>query len=113
MKKLFVVTTEVELIILAEDRAEAEKVADSAMARDYGVTPGSWTAQPMTYIPGDWDTACVPFEKNKYDGNDNLLTIAELIEQGHAPEYRRMRDLLAKAGVRDPKKPEPESGSKE
>jgi hypothetical protein len=84
MKKLFVVSTELEVVVLAETKEDAEKLVNHERISDLAQGDLGWHAQPMMWMPGDWDTSCLPFGG---DDNTDCQTIGELIEEGAAPEY--------------------------
>ena len=82
-KKLFVVTAEIEVIVLAESREEAEKITNEQRLHDVAQGELGWHAQEMTWIPADWDISCLPFSDDQHD----CQTIGELIDAGAAPTY--------------------------
>ncbi len=93
-KRLFTVTIETDLVVLARDADEAEGIAMDALNH---VARDEWSAcpSPMTYLPGDWDTDCIPFGDGVPEEPDR--TIGKWIEFGAAPEY-----ALRNGGPEDP-----------
>ena len=83
MKKLYTVTIETEIVVLAEGEVEAEEVARRVL-RD--IDDDAWCshAQPMRYWPGEWDEDALPYEAN----SEEDVTIGELIASGAAPELK-------------------------
>ena len=83
MKKLYVVSTELEVIVFAESKDEAERVASRLQSYDILQGDLGWAAQEMCWLPADWDLDCNPF-------GESDSTIGELIEAGAAPAYAAM-----------------------
>lgn len=93
-KKLFVVTTEVEAVVAAENEQEARRVAahnwqDIAYEVELGST-SSWDARICTVLPFDWNDDCIPwgssdgktagFYMKKIDTQWEEDTLAEKLE---------------------------------
>jgi len=83
MKGLYIVTLEAEVVVLAESREDAMKIADQISKFDFDLEAGLGT--DLTYLPGDWDEGCIPF------GESEDKTIAEWVAAGAAPLYERCR----------------------
>lgn len=77
-KTLFVVEVETEIVVLAKDRLDAEKIARGV--RDPGEP--TYFAQPMRYMPAEWDAECLVY------GPEGDHKLGDLIAAGHAPEYK-------------------------
>jgi len=83
-RKLYTVTIETEIVVLAIDENAAEEAAEGAMhelsSYDYSIM-----ASPMRYLPGDWDLDALPYEDDNGDGAE--LSIGDLVKLGAAPKY--------------------------
>ncbi len=92
-KQLYVVTTEIELVVLAENEQEARKVAAKVDSFDLNIGHEMyWTAQPMRYFPGDWDGDALPYGKD----DEGERTVKQLIDAGCAPEYTKNLEEMQK-----------------
>lgn len=90
-KRLFTVTYINEVVVLATNQQEAEKIAWSH--REDGLELDS--TAPMIAYPADWTGDSQPY------GSDGP-TLDELVAAGCAPEYTALRDgLLSKASAMD------------
>ncbi len=89
-KRLFVVTIEVDTIVIAEDREEAESLAMEQRDDQDG-----WSshAVPMSYFPADWEGDSIPFGEADPEAPDR--TVDQWIELGAAPEYGKLVAKLA------------------
>jgi len=89
-KKLYVVSTEVDVVVRAESREEAQRIASDQRASDLmqSNVAADWNATEMMWLPGDWDLNSLP-----YSDSDDNKTIRELIEAGEAPGYAAQRAL--------------------
>lgn len=84
-RRLYTVTLACpEIVVLAEDEADALRVASEV------ILTGEWMEDPeptdageLTYLADGWDEESLPY------GGDRDETIGELIEQGAAPGYRK------------------------
>jgi hypothetical protein len=87
--KLYVVSTEVDVIVRAESPEKAREVAAEQRASDLmqSTVAADWNATEMMWLPGDWDLDCQPFESVDGDNHIGDSTIRELIEAGEAPCY--------------------------
>lgn len=93
-KQLFVVTTEIEHVVLAENEQEARKIAAAVDSFDLNIGHEmDWTAQPMRYFPGDWEGDALPYGKDD-DGQER--TVKQLIDAGRAPEYTKNLEEMQK-----------------
>jgi hypothetical protein len=83
-KRLFTVTVETDLVVLACDEQEAEDIAMEALDH---VADDEWNVcpSPMTYLPAGWDESCIPFGEGAEEDPDR--TVGKWIELGAAPEY--------------------------
>lgn len=86
-ERLWIVTVEHEVVVLATDEDSACDAAEEAVASGDAELPHVYAA-PMRYLPGDWDTDCFPFCADGVDCEDGE-TIAVLIARGCAPEYKK------------------------
>lgn len=98
-KRLWVVQVTADVVVLAENEAEAVYAAREA-ERSGEVDPEPASAVEMSWLPDGWDLDCLPF-----GGNDDEQTLGKLIEAGAAPRYtaaraERERLLAAKAGAK-------------
>ena len=85
MKKLYTVTVESEIVVLADTPEKAEYDAERwAKEESFDVF-----AREMTHLSGGWELESVPYGSNTQD-----KTIKELIEDGCAPEYVKMKEKL-------------------
>jgi hypothetical protein len=89
-KKLYVVSTEVDVVVRVESREEAQRIASDQCASDLmqSNVAADWNATEMMWLPGDWDLDCLP-----YGDGDSDETIRELIEAGEAPGYAAQQAL--------------------
>lgn len=80
--RLYTVTLETEVIVLASDADDAQEIA-----RRHRGDEDSWDAHasPMKRLPPEWDLDACPY------ADEPTGTVGELIEQGHAPEYKRAK----------------------
>jgi len=86
MKKLYTVTVETELVVLADSPEDAEYDAEHwAREGDFDVF-----AKEMTYLPNGWEPKCIPYGEN----NQDTRNIEELIKEGCAPEYIKAKERL-------------------
>jgi hypothetical protein len=93
-KQLYVVTTEIEHVVLADNEQEARKIAANVDSFDLNIGHEMhWTAQPMRYFPGDWDGDALPYGK---DDEGQERTVKQLIDAGHAPEYTKHFEEMQK-----------------
>lgn len=97
-KRLFTVTIEADIVVLARDEDEATDIAIETLSH---LDDEEWNVSPsrMTYLPGDWDADCIPFGDGVPEDPDR--TVGEWIELGAAPEYTATRDKL-KGGPEGP-----------
>lgn len=84
MPKLFTVTVETEVVVLAESQEEAEDLAKTDF-RDLDVSDFSFVGSNMRYLPGDWETYSIPFGLKEDSHPDR--TVQEWIDLGAAPFY--------------------------
>ena len=84
-KKLFVVEIATEIVVFAEDKKDAEKIAAEAR-RDLSNSDFGFEAAPFRHMPCDWDASCQPF------GASDDKTIEQLVQQGAAPEYASLME---------------------
>ena len=84
MKQLFVVTMTTEILVVAEDAAEAEKLAQREPHVDWGEP--DYHVTPMTYLPADWDGDSIPFGHR--DEAEPDRTVDQWMALGAAPLYR-------------------------
>jgi len=86
-RRLYTVTLSLELVVIAETEADAQRVAlDVVTSGECMEEPEPTDAAELSYLPGGYDLDCLPY------GGDRDETIGELIEQGAAPGYSaRMR----------------------
>lgn len=81
MEQLWIVTVQDEVVVLAESAEGAMRLAKKAR-RDGTLNPEPESAAPMTYMPGDWDSDCLP-----YGNGSDADSIGVLIKDGRAPKY--------------------------
>jgi hypothetical protein len=89
MKKLFNVTLETELVVVAETVEEAEDIALRVPTYELGDSMAA-NAHETTYLPDDWEEDALPFGENK--GDD----IGQWISSGGAPALLAQRERMAK-----------------
>lgn len=101
-KKLFVVSIETEVVVLADDEREAEREAERIPLGDCTV---DYHAAPMAFMPADWDETAIPFGKT----GESERTIGEWVKLGAAPKYVELNERLLRAkrqlGAKDDDKP--------
>jgi hypothetical protein len=104
-KKLWTVTIEQEIVVVAENEADAEEAARDALGR-HDVEPEVSHARQMSHLPCDWDLKAIPFgEGNDAEPDRN---IEGWIKLGAAPEYEKQTAFLAKKRAEaDARKKEP------
>lgn len=88
MKKLYTVTVESEIVVLADSPEDAEYNAERWAREDSFDS----FAKEMTHLPNDWDLESIPY--NNYNEDK---TIKMLIEEGCAPEYIKAKERLEAA----------------
>lgn len=79
MKRLYVVTLSMEVVVVAEGPSEASRIAEVA---DIDFHSWDGDAVEMRHLPGDWDLDCIPF-----GDADPERTVGQWIEAGAAPAY--------------------------
>lgn len=84
MKQLFIVTVATDIIVVAEDAAEAEKFAIKA-TNDGDLDEFDAEASAFTHYPGGWDEKCLPFGYR--DPAEPDRHIGGWIEAGAASHY--------------------------
>ena len=82
--RLYTVTVETEVVVLASSESEAEYEARYAVRHD--VDDLDAFAKPMRYMPGEWDRDAIPFGERDPAAPDR--TIGQWIDAGAAPEFR-------------------------
>ena len=87
MKKLYVVTISMEIVVAAESAKEAEEIASNGIDD----TP-DYSAAPMTWLPGSWEPNCIVYGNN--DNEESDRTVEEWIALGAAPEYVALQKKL-------------------
>lgn len=80
MKKLYVVTVETEIVVVADDEADAVDAARDASI-DFDL---DYAAAPMRFLPWGWDGGEIPF-----GDADEERTVDEWIAAGAAPELTK------------------------
>jgi hypothetical protein len=91
MKKLYVVTIETEILVVAESEEEASEVAEESL-RDIDNDQWDKNARPMLFLPHDWEEGSIPFGDR--DPSDPDRTIGGWIKAGAAPEYVALNKKL-------------------
>lgn len=91
MKKLYVVTLTLEVIVAAESREKAEEEVGSGRHLD---DDPDVSAAPMLHLPSRWDEGCIAYGNNSREESDR--TVGEWIALGAAPEYVALNERLAK-----------------
>jgi len=91
-QKLFTVTIETEVVVLAEDPSEAEQLARESM-RHLDEDQWSTTASEMTHLPGGWQGDAIPFGPGVSEDPDR--TIDEWVKRGAAPKYTEILQRLS------------------
>jgi len=81
--KLFTVTLETTLIVVADDEREAEELALEA---DISISEMGAMANDMRHYPGDWDENSIPYGEQDPQNPDK--TVQEWIDEGAAPLYK-------------------------
>jgi hypothetical protein len=94
-KRLFTVSIEAEVVVLAESQEQAEEIAQKAAGTIDGDQWEASPASPMTCMPGGWDGECIPFGDG--DPQEPDRTIAQWIERGAAPAYTELFSKLKAA----------------
>ncbi len=85
MKRLYNVTIEAEIIVVAESQSEAEQAALHSF-RDLDRAEFGASAGVLRFFPCDWDEDAIPFGYRDPDCSDR--TVGEWIDMGAAPEYK-------------------------
>lgn len=86
MKQLFDVEVAQNVIVLAETKEEARRLARDAV-RGLGSSDFDFFASEMSSLPGDWEEDALPF------GGEGTKTIAEYVAEGAAPAYVAAKKL--------------------
>jgi len=92
MKKLFTVTIEHEVVVLADSEDDAFRIAGALDSREYD-SFGNVNAQPMRYLPDGWTGQEPPFGVALSDQR----SVDEWAQDGAAPEYEAIRARLEAA----------------
>lgn len=87
-KKLYVVSIQTEVLILASSPVEAQHLAEHE--REIEWDAADYHASEMTHLPGGWDESCIPFGYQDKESPDR--TVGEWIAKGAAPTYEKLRD---------------------
>lgn len=97
-KKLYVVTVETEFVFASEsdNPFEVEQEFQRALANDYTMrdeldSEPDIRASPMSYLPGQYSTADLPWGDNEDD-----KTIQDFIDEGGAPRLTDALEHLSK-----------------
>lgn len=99
-KRLFNVTIETEIVVLADSKEQAEKIA-VRVSKDYLTSYDYYThASVLTYLPADTTESDCPFADKYTDVDENGKTIGDWLKDGAAPEYMEAFDALKKIGVK-------------
>lgn len=85
MKKLFTVTIETEIVVLAETAKEAEEYAADEL-RELDSYQYDFHAMEMAHLPGDWDVKSIPYGDVDEEHPDR--TIQEWIDAGSGERYK-------------------------
>lgn len=94
-KKLFTVTIETEIVVVASDNDEAEKVAKEAFrSRDIGSEEYDFRPREMKFLPSGWDLNAIPFGER--EASDPDRTIQGWIDAGAGVFYLEERERLRK-----------------
>lgn len=93
-KRLYNVTVEAEIVVLADSQQEAEKIA--ARLSRFDMDPWDTTARDFSHMPNDWDKDSIPFGDEDPANPDK--TVGEWLEDGAAPEYMETLKALKKLG---------------
>jgi hypothetical protein len=93
MLKLFTVTVETEIVVLANSSTEAEELARDTIGPGGDISSNEFDthAQPMSYLPGSWETDAIPY--GEHDSSDPDRTIQSWIDHGAAPEFAQQRTI--------------------
>ena len=84
-KKLWTVTMQTEVVVVAENEFEAEESAQAALRE--GDLDHSSVVQGMSYIPSGWNKNSIPWGDRSEEDPDR--TLGQWIELGAAPEYQK------------------------
>lgn len=90
MKKLFIVSVEAEILVVAETLEEAKTFAIKEGEFDFDSS--DYCAREMTHMPAGWDGDSMPFGFRDDAAPDR--DVDGWIEEGAAPTYREMREHL-------------------
>jgi hypothetical protein len=90
-KRLYVVSVETEMVVLAESPQEAKEIAGTEQL-EWSVDDASFSALPMMHMPVGWEADNIPFGEG--DADDPDLSIEAWIERGAAPEYKQLRERI-------------------
>jgi len=92
LKRLFTVTIENEIVVLAENKEEAEEIAQDSLG---DLDSHSWDAHatPMATLPAGWEADAIPYGPGVKDEPDR--TVGTWIERGAAPEYTKLAAKLS------------------
>lgn len=89
-KRLFTVTIETEILVVAESEAEAAKIAESDVEVEWH--DSDYIARPMDHMPTGWDDKCIPFGDRLEEDPDR--TVGKWMEAGAAPEFAQRRRVI-------------------
>lgn len=96
MKKLYVVSIEVEVVVIADDEEDAREAASDAL-HEMDSFDHDYNVQPMRFLPGGWDGGEIPFGTRDDDDDGPEKDVNAWIAAGAAPELtRRMAEKEAK-----------------
>jgi hypothetical protein len=87
-RRLYVVTVESEVLVVARNREEAEKLAQD---ESFDFDGPDYHASEMTYMPAVWDKDCLPYGLR--DEKEPDRTVGEWIEAGAAPAYKSLAEM--------------------
>jgi hypothetical protein len=92
-KKLYVVTVETEIVVVAESR---EKAVEVAQAGDWhGYEEYDYKACEMTWLPGGWTGDAIPYSGGLDDGECDR-DLDEWIDLGAAETFKANREARLK-----------------
>jgi len=94
-RRLYIVTVETEVLVVARSRQEAVELAQS---ESIDFDDSDYHAVEMTYMPGAWDKECMPYGLRDEDDPDR--SVEGWIEAGAAPVYRQLLETRKKKEMR-------------
>lgn len=102
MKKLYNVTIEVEVVVVAESESDARKHAQDAIDEVSFENDVDYDVRELVYLSGNWDLNCIPFGDR--DGDDPDRTIQGWLDAGAGEKYLKLGAFFDAQKAQSPSK---------